>query len=75
MKGGPTMLPRFASSVVPRAKIRVNGLQMPSTMSLRVKLVPAGWIAGQLREVDDQRAHVYGSRCTRSKISAQIGGR
>lgn len=41
-RGGPTTLPMFPASVVPRAKMRVMGLQMPSVMSVAVEAAAVG---------------------------------
>ena len=44
-KGGRTVLPMLSFSVVPRAKIRVRGLQGPVRRLLRV--TPRGWMPAQ----------------------------
>jgi hypothetical protein len=41
-RGGPTMVPKFPVSVVPRAKIRVTGAQTPFSTSEAVFCAAAG---------------------------------
>lgn len=52
MKGGPTMLPMLPPSVVPRAKIRVRGLQGPLGCKLGsvVLLLNGGWRGGGMED-------------------------
>jgi len=41
-RGGPTTVPMFPGSVVPRAKMRVTGLQTPSVTSVAVEAAGRG---------------------------------